>query len=124
MSGKSSSPSAYNDVKYVLDMALEKPGLIYECNTPGAATNFKQRCHRYRNILREMEAERLAGVPGVRPELAYDVLVIRQQNEAGDPDRRGRRLVFDHQELGGKLLDPDTGKELHMPEMPSIIRDN
>jgi hypothetical protein len=120
---KHNSPAAYSDVKHVMDIALKKPGLIYECNTHGKAVNFKQRCNRYRNLMRDMAQEQMFGLPGVRAETAYDVLVIRQINEEGEPDRKGRRLVFDHERAVGKIIDPDTGEELHLPQMPSIIGD-
>jgi len=122
-SKKRNSPAAYSDVKTIMDFALQKPGLIYECSTVGGAVNFKQRCNRYRNLLREIQQEQFFGIPGQRAETAYDVLVIRQIDAEGNPNRRGARLVFDHEIATGRLIDPDTGEELHLPEMPSILGD-
>lgn len=119
MSKKQYSPAAYGDVKFVLDLAIKKPGLVYECNTPGAAINFKQRCNRYRNMLREMEAEMAGDTPGFRPSTAYDILVIRQQDAEGEPSRSGRRLVFDHEKPEGKLYDPETGQEIEI--LPTML---
>lgn len=112
MSRKASSPSAYGDVKFVMDLALEKPGLRYECSSHGVAINFKQRCNRYRNLLREMAMEQVLHVPGQRAETAYDVLVIRQVNAEGEPDRRGCILVFDRHVAEGRIIDPETNEEI------------
>lgn len=115
MTHKRTSPSAYTDVKYVMDLALEKPGLRYECDSPGKAINFKQRCNRYRNLLRDMAHETLMHVPGQRAETAYDILVIRQVNAAAESDRKGTILVFEHHKPEGRIIDPDTGQEIAPP---------
>jgi len=122
LSLKSTSPSAYSDVKFVMDMALEKDGLKYVCETPGKAINFKQRCNRYRNLLREMTQETLMHVPGQRAETLYDVLVIRQVNADGESDRRGAVIVFEHHRPEGRLIDPETGEEIK-PEIRSLFDD-
>lgn len=119
MSRKDQSPAAYNDVKYVMDMALERPGLIYELKTPGKAVNFKLRCNKYRNLRRDMAAEAVT-LPGFRPETAYDILVIRQTDEEGNSSRKGRRLVFDHAENDGVLLDPETGAKIDL-NIPHLL---
>ena len=93
MSHKRNSPSAYTDVKFVMDLAINKPGLRYECDSAGKAINFKQRCNRYRNLLRDMAQEAVMHVPGQRAETAYDALVIRQVNASAESDRRGTILV-------------------------------
>lgn len=104
--GHNTSLAAYQICKKVMDMALDKPGLVYKLKTPGFATNFKQKCYRFRNLVRKLEAERLEGIPGANPQSAYDILVIRQDKE----DKR--ILRFDHDDFNGVLLDPDTGKEI------------
>ena len=106
------SPAAYDDVKLVMDLAVKKPGLRYECKTYGAAVNFKQRCNRYRNLLREMAQEQVEFVPGYRAEVEYDRLNIRQFNDEGKIDRKGRILVFAAREPLGKIIDPETGEEI------------
>lgn len=106
----SNSPASYDDVKLVMDLALKKPGLRYECATYGGAINFKQRCNKYRNLLRGIAQEQVLNIPGHRAEVAYDRLVIRQLNDDGDPDRRGRILVFETREPMGKITDPETGE--------------
>jgi len=103
------SPAAYDDVKLVMDLALNKPGLRYECKTHGGAINFKQRCNKYRNLLRDIAQEQVLNVPGHRAEVSYDRLMIRQLNDEDEPDRRGRILVFDAREPMGKIIDPETG---------------
>ena len=120
-SRKINSPGAYQDVKAVMEMAIKKPGLRYKMKSFGAAINFKQRCGIYRNMLRDMAAETLQHIPGARAETVFDVLVIRQINEGGEPDRRGNVLRFDHQELLGQLIDPDTGEEIHLPGITDTI---
>ena len=122
MTHKRTSPAAYGDVKYVMDLALDKPGLIYQCNSPGNAINFKQRCNRYRNLLRDMAHESVLHIPGQRAETAYDILVIRPINEAGKSDRRGLILVFDHHKPEGRIIDPETGNEIK-PETRSLFDD-
>ncbi len=122
-SSKSSSPAAYNDVKFVMEMAVNKPGLKYELKTPGAAINFKQRCNRYRNMLREMAAEQIKHIPGMRAETMFDILVIRQFDASGVPSNMGCILVFDHQQLGGKLIDPETNSEIEIPGVTDYLKE-
>ena len=123
MTHKRSSPSAYADVKFVMDLALDKPGLRYECESPGKAVNFKQRCNRYRNLLRDMAQETIMHVPGQRAETAYDALVIRQVNASAESDRRGTILVFEHHRPEGRIIDPETGQEIK-PEFGSLFEDD
>jgi len=106
------SPAAYDDVKIVMDIAINKSGLQYVCKSYGAAINFKQRCNKYRNLLRDINEEQIRHIPGARAEVAYDILSIRQVNAAGEPDRKGAIVVFDHREPIGKLIDPETGEEI------------
>ena len=68
-SRKDNSPAAYGDVKFVLELAVKKPGLQYVMKTSGAAVNFKQRCNKYRNLIREMAAETVQNIPGHRAEV-------------------------------------------------------
>lgn len=117
---KANSPAAYNDVKYVMDLALKRPGLRYEFKAHGTAVNFKQRANRYRNLLREQQQELYHQVPGQRASTIYDALVIRQVNEEGEPDRKGCVLVFDHHSVEGKLVDPETGEEIQF-DLPSLF---
>lgn len=112
---KKDSPAAYEDVKFVLDMAVKKPDLLYVCETVGQAIHFKQRCNTYRKLLREQQAEISGLIPGHRPESLYDILVISQVNGEGEPDRQGAVLKFRHEKLHGRLIDPDTGKEIDIP---------
>lgn len=119
---KDQSPASFGDVKFVMDMALEKPGLRYVLKTPGMAVNFKQRCNKYRNLMREMAAETLVGLPGSRAETAYDTLVIKQIGEDGLPARDGTILLFEHQQVEGTLIDPETGKEIPIPGVTNVIR--
>ena len=119
MTTKRTSPSAYADVKYVMDLALEKPGLRYECDSAGKAINFKQRCNRYRNLLRDMAQESIMHVPGQRAETAYDTLVIRQVNPDYESDRRGTILVFEHHKPEGRIILPD-GTEVR-PEAGPLL---
>lgn len=123
MTHKRTSPSAYADVKFVMDLALQKPGLRYECESPGKAVNFKQRCNRYRNLLRDMAQETIMHVPGQRAETAYDTLVIRQVNVSAESDRRGTILVFEHHRPEGRIIDPETGQEIK-PEFGSLFEDD
>lgn len=122
-SRKANSPASYQDVKFVLDMAVKKPGLQYILKTPGAAVNFKQRCNKYRSIVREMVAETLQNIPGMRAETAYDPLVIRQVNAQLVSDREGCILLFEHQQIEGMLLDPETGEEIEIPGLTNILKD-
>lgn len=123
MSHKQNSPSAYGDVKLVMDLALTKPGLRYECQSPGKAVNFKQRCNRYRNLLRSMQQESIMHVPGQRAETAYDILVIRQVNENYQPDRQGLILVFEHHSPEGRIIDPETGQEISLTQQTLFTGD-
>lgn len=116
---KANSPAAYADVKYVMEIAVNKPGLEYHMTSPGAAINFKHRCNRYRNLVRDMVAESAGNIPGFRAETAFDMLVIRQVNLQKEPDRRGTILIFDHIQTSGVLIDPETGEEIS-PEIPGV----
>jgi len=112
MSLKKQSPAAYNDVKFVMELAVEKPGLKYVSASAGKAINFKQRCNRYRNLLREIAAESMIHVPGQRGATLFDILVIRQVNAEGESDRKGAVLIFDHERADGQIFDPETGEEI------------
>lgn len=118
---KTSSPAAYSDVRQIMDLAIQKPGLRYRLKTYGAAVNFKQRCYNYRNLCREMVAETLLNLPGTRAETVYDILVIRQTDETGTFNRKGCILLFDHLALGGELFDPETGEEITLPNVSPFI---
>lgn len=123
MSMKKNSPAAYSDVKYVMDLAVRKPGLRYHLKSVGAAVNFKQRCNRYRNLLREIAQENIGNVPGMRAETAYDMLVIRQCDEELKPNRRGLVLVFEHHQPEGRIIDPETGEEILIDGVNNVISD-
>lgn len=113
---KNSSPAAYADVRTVMDLAVRKPGLRYILSSPGRAVHFKQRCNAYRNLLRNQAQEVGALIPGYRAETLYDILVIRQINAEGNPDRLGTILVFDHHSPEGTLIDPDSGEEIDIAD--------
>jgi len=120
MANKSDSPASYPDVKLILDLALERPGLRYEFNAPGRATHFITRCNKYRKMLRDIAAETAGSVPGYRASSAYDILVIKQVNGEGLSDKKSGRIVqFDHIEVEGRLIDPDTGEEIKL-NVPGI----
>lgn len=124
---KSSSPAAYNDVQFVMNLAIQKPGLRYECDSVGKAVNFKHRCNIYRNMLREQAQDALDQLVssgdhtqyGKRAETIYDPLVIRQVDAEGKPSRQGAILVFDHHKPEGRIIDPETGEEIPV-ETPSL----
>jgi hypothetical protein len=122
-SRKDSSPAAYGDVKFILELAVKKPGLQYVLKSSGAAVNFKQRCNKYRNLIREMAAETVLNIPGHRAETAYDVLVIRQVGPDRLPDRHGCTILFEHQQLSGSIIDPETGDLIEIPGLTNILRE-
>lgn len=123
MTARKNTPTAYEDVKYVLSLAIARPGLKYECDTVGQAVHFKQRCNLYRMLLRTQAKEVAGDTPGFRPEISYDLLVISQTDIDGKPDRQGRYLVFKHQTPLGKITDPETGEEITFELGQTIIRD-
>lgn len=127
MSGtkKSAGPVAYTAHKKVMDMALERPGLLFEMESVNAAINFRQNCYKYRTMLRNAEKERLMGLPGGLPEIAYDILVIRMKTknpETGklESSKMGNILCFDHERPMGKLIDPETGEEIKL-DLPETL---
>lgn len=124
MSIKKNSPAAYPDVKYIMELALERPGLKYVLQTAGKATHFKQRCYAYRNLIRSQLQEQVVNIPGYRAETAFDALVIRQVNEKGESKKPDSRiLIFDHISPEGQLIDPETGKEIEIKlNIPVIDR--
>lgn len=124
MSFKKRSPAAYNDVKTVMDLAVNKPGLEYHLSSVGRAVNFKQRCNLYRNLLRSQAEELAVGIPGYRAQTAYDILIIRQVNAEKKPDRHGCILIFEHHEPEGKIIDPETGEEIHVEGVTGIITES
>lgn len=121
---KKDSASAYEDVRHVMDMALNLPGLRYECKSTAKAVNFKQRCNRYRQMLRNSNYDAISAIPGQLPSTAYDHLVVRQINEAGESDRKGTILVFDHHEIEGRLVHPETGEEIKFQKPSLFPEDN
>jgi hypothetical protein len=112
MSLKKNSTAAYADCRFVMDLAITKPGLKYVCETAGKAINFKQRCNIYRNLLRQIATDSVMHVPGQVGTTSYDVLVVRQVNENYVSDRKGAILVFEHHRPEGKIIDPETGDEI------------
>ena len=114
---KKSSPAAYADVRLVMDMAVRKPGLRYVLSSHGKAIHFKQRCNVYRNLLRSQAQEVGALIPGYRAETLYDTIIIRQINAAGQPDRKGAILLFEHHSAEGTLIDPETVKEIDLTSL-------
>jgi hypothetical protein len=117
------SPVAYEDVKIVMNLALKIPGMKYECADTGKCVHFKQRCNKYRVMLREQAMELAGMTPGFRPEISYDILVISQTDEDGVPDRHGRFLIFRHQEPLGKITTPD-GQEITLENMEEFLDDS
>ena len=122
-SRKDKSPAAYGDVKFILDLAVQKPGLQYVLKTSGAAVNFKQRCNKYRNLVRDMAAETVQNIPGYRAETAYDILVIRQVDPNLVPDRHGCTIMFEHQQLSGTIIDPETGDAIDIPGVTNVLKE-
>lgn len=122
-SRKDKSPAAYGDVKFILDLAVQKPGLQYVLKTSGAAVNFKQRCNKYRNLVRDMAAETVQNIPGYRAETAYDILVIRQVDANLVPDRHGCTIMFEHQQLSGTIIDPETGNSIDIPGVTNVLKE-
>lgn len=117
MSRKDESPAAYEDVRVIMDKALEIPGLIYELPNHGKAVYFKQRCNKYRNLIRRILQEQSAHIPGHRAQTAYDKLVISQVNADKKPDKKhGHILIFNHVQPVGRLVDPQTGEEIQLAE--------
>lgn len=111
---KSESLLGLADCKPVLDRALEVPGLIYELEDVGQAINFKQRCYKYRNLLREIEAERLGTEIGVS--VPYDILVIKHINK--EPGKHTSRwLQFEQKEILGNMYAPDM-TPVEAPKLP------
>ncbi len=109
---KKDSPASYHDCAQIMDLALKKPGLRLEFNSPGKAINFKQRCNRYRNMLRQQSQELYDNVPGQRASCVYDILVIRMRDAKNEPTRSGKILIFDHESVDCKIIDPETNKEI------------
>lgn len=122
MSRKRDSLAAYGDVQFVMEKALEIPGLRATFETSGRATHFKQRCNQYRNLLRKLESERLGAIPGQNAQTAFDVLVIRTVNAEGKSDRAGCIVRFDHQNPDFKITTPE-GEEINH-QFKSILGDS
>ncbi|RMD51679.1 hypothetical protein D6827_01700 [Candidatus Parcubacteria bacterium] len=115
MSKPINSPAAYADVIAIMQRALNDPGLTVEFETPGEAKHFRQRCNSARLLLRKMEAERIAHIPGMRPQIAFDTLVIRLVDATGKAHKDGTIVRFDRntqfagviRTSGGKIISPD-----------------
>jgi hypothetical protein len=63
-------------------------------------------------ILRDQQEEISGFVPGFVPETIYDKLIIRQVNETGDNDPKGRLISFETRDISGDLIDPETGEAI------------
>lgn len=117
MSNVQDSPAYYEDVRRVMDIALERDGLIYELDSIGKAIHFRQKCYRYRNFLRDLDQERSLGVPGIRPATKYDTLTIVMVNKK-EGEKQSRFLKFNHAALSGNLIDPETGQTIQVDFTP------
>lgn len=94
-----SSPSAYLDVRRILEIAKDRPELIYKLPTRGKAINFRQRCYRYRRVLAEQQAAIVEGIPGASVTTPYDSIVVEYIHP--------QTLRFYHREFEGELFDSD-----------------
>lgn len=121
MKYRKDSPLAYDDVKLVMEVALKKPGLLYESKTVGECVRFKQRCNQYRVLLRKQAEEVSGTLPGYRPEISYDLLTISQVGEDRKPDRQGRFLLLKFEAPLGRLIDPETGEEITLDLARTLI---
>lgn len=68
----STNVHSYDDIRVVLDAALEAGGARYELPDPGKAVYWRARAYYYRTLLLKLAAERLANVPGTAPSTPYD----------------------------------------------------
>ena len=75
------SLSTYSDIFPVLDAAVEHQGLIVPFESKGAAVRWRQRAYQARYTMREVEAERMAGIPGYDPSTPYDLLYIEVEKD-------------------------------------------
>lgn len=71
----SRSPSAYLDVKAVLDQALAMGGARYRLLTKPAATHWRMRAYMYRSILLELDNE-VKKRFGLLPATIYDPITM------------------------------------------------
>lgn len=85
---KPANLGAYADVVGVLDAVLREEELIMSFETKGAAVNFRQRCHRLRQMLRQKAEEQIelqltAGKHPLStfPTTPYDKILIQTQEE-------------------------------------------
>jgi hypothetical protein len=78
------SLALYEDVRSVLDVALNHRGGRYICDTYGAAVHWKHRAYAFRSLLRKQKME-ASFVPGFDPGTPYDKLILRVPKK-GDPD--------------------------------------
>ncbi len=68
----STNVHSYDDVRAVLDAALEAEGARYELPTPGQAVYWRARAYYFRSLLLKLAAERVASAPGIAPSTPYD----------------------------------------------------
>jgi hypothetical protein len=78
------SLALYEDVRSVLDVALNHRGGRYICDSYGAAMHWKHRAYSFRSILRKQKME-ASFVPGFDPGTPYDKLILRVPKK-GEPD--------------------------------------
>ena len=119
---KGDSPAAFNDCKYLMDLAVKKSGLTYECESVGQAIKMKQRCNTYRNLLRTIQQEQLDFMPGQWAVTIYDILVIRLIDDEGKSVVKGLTVRFDHTVLKGVIRDAE-GNVIEIPDGFSFLDD-
>lgn len=97
-----STLAQFSDIPPILNAALEAGGAQYVCPTYEAACAWRARAYKYRQLLRKLETQRYAHVPGYAVHTPYDVLLLRLDVKA-----RSNTIQIELAAGPGQLLSKD-----------------
>lgn len=109
-----STLAQFADIPPILNAALAAGGAQYVCDSYEAAVSWRARAYKYRTLLRNLETQRYAHVPGYEVKTPYDVLMLRINDR-----ERSNIVQIDFAAGPGKLLGKD-GKPLDPVFTPTV----
>jgi len=106
----------YTDVMPIIDQAVASgQGVRYRLPTYGDAVNFRQRCYKYRTILRQEATKRMGEIEGYIASIPEDSLILQiwgldgqNYSSKAPPDKSlTHDVLIIYREVVGELLDLD-----------------
>lgn len=111
----SNNPSAYRDVKHILDQAVEAGGARYVLPNYREAIRWRLRAHHFRQLLLKLSERTLPA--GMLPNTPYDGLVLRMpKKEQIEDTKKPVAVTIEWQNVVPGQLTALDGSPLTSPE--------